>query len=758
MRRTLLFLPGNNPGNLQSSAVFGADGIILDLEDSVSPAEKDAARLLVASALMSVDYAGVERAVRINTLAAGGEADIAAVVPCCPDAVMLPKTESIDDIRACEALLEKAEAACGATKKTLIMPLIETPMGLARCLEIALASKRVTLLSLGGEDYTASLGTQRTREGRELIFARGMLANAAAAAGIDSIDAPFADTNDPEGLFLDTLNARTFGFKGKFAINPRQISVIHKAFAPTAKEIAWAKRILVVIEEAQKKGAGVIALDGIELKPFAGAFAARPSGTRAAPPVKCRLPGDAKCLPDLDAVFTKVGLKSGMTLSFHHHFRNGDMLMNQVIAAAAKRGIKDLRIAASSIFPVHAPLVEFIRSGVITRIDSDYVSGPVAEAVSSGLLPRAAVFRTHGGRARAIECGDLKIDVAFIAAPSADAYGNINGVTGETACGSLGYAFPDADYADQVVAVTDNLQPYPLTPISISQERVDWVVELEKIGDPNGIVSGTTKVTKDPVQLIIAQNAAKAIAASGLLQNGFSLQTGAGGASLAAAAFIAEMMREKHVVGSFIMGGITGLLVKMLEEGLFKRILDVQDFDLEAVRSVRENPAHAEVGACLYASPFNSGCIVNQLDCAILGATEIDTDFNVNVLTGSAGAIMGGSGGHSDAAAGAKMTIITANLTRSRIAVIKDRVRTICTPGETVDVLVTEWGIAVNPRRTDLLERFKKAKLPVHSIEKLREKAERLCGKARPIPEGERIVGIVEYRDGTIIDVVRARA
>lgn len=263
MRRTLLFLPGNNPGNLQSGAVFGADGIILDLEDSVSPAEKDAARLLAASALKSVDYSGVERAVRINTLAAGGEADIAAVVPCGPDAVMLPKTESIDDIRACEALLEKAEAACGAKKmKTLIMPLIETPMGLARCLEIALASKRVTLLSLGGEDYTASLGTERTREGRELIFARGMLANAAAAAGIDSIDAPFADTNDPEGLFLDTQNARTFGFKGKFAINPRQISVIHKAFAPTAKEIAWARRILVVIEDAQKKGAGVIALDG----------------------------------------------------------------------------------------------------------------------------------------------------------------------------------------------------------------------------------------------------------------------------------------------------------------------------------------------------------------------------------------------------------------------------------------------------------------------------------------------------------------
>ena len=192
-------------------------------------------------------------------------------------------------------------------------------------------------------------------------------------------------------------------------------------------------------------------LDGIELKPFAGAFAARSSGTRAAPPVKCRLPGDAKCLPDLDAVFTKVGLKSGMTLSFHHHFRNGDMLMNQVIAATAKRGIKDLRIAASSIFPVHAPLVEFIRSGVITRIDSDYVSGPVAEAVSSGLLPRAAVFRTHGGRARAIECGDLHIDVAFIAAPSADAYGNINGVTAPWATPSRMRTMPIRSLPSQII-------------------------------------------------------------------------------------------------------------------------------------------------------------------------------------------------------------------------------------------------------------------------------------------------------------------
>ena len=474
---------------------------------------------------------------------------------------------------------------------------------------------------------------------------------------------------------------------------------------------------------------------------------------------RCEKPVETKVVGSLAEALKQCGARDGMTFSFHHHLRDGDYVVNLVMAAAIEElGLKDLTIAATSLGSAHDPIAAYIEKGKVVGIQTSGIRGKMGEVVSAGKLKNPAIIRSHGGRPRAIEGGEVHIDIAFVAAPTSDPMGNCRGVGGKSDCGSLGYAFPDADYADQVVAVTDNLQPYPLTPISISQERVDWVVELEKIGDPNGIVSGTTKVTKDPVQLIIAQNAAKAIAASGLLEDGFSLQTGAGGASLAAAAFIAEMMREKHVVGSFIMGGITGLLVKMLEEGLFKRILDVQDFDLEAVRSVRENPAHEEVGACLYASPFNSGCIVNQLDCAILGATEIDTDFNVNVLTGSAGAIMGGSGGHSDAAAGAKMTIITANLTRSRIAVIKDRVRTICTPGETVDVLVTEWGIAVNPRRTDLLERFTKAKLPVHSIEKLREKAERLCGKARPIPEGERIVGIVEYRDGTIIDVVRARA
>jgi len=491
------------------------------------------------------------------------------------------------------------------------------------------------------------------------------------------------------------------------------------------------------------------------VKPFAGAFKTPPDMYRKAPRVKTIIPGDSKLVADLETVFRRIPVTNGMTLSFHHHFRNGDGVLNMVVATAAKLGIKDLKIAVSSIFPVHAPLVEHMKNGVVTALDTNYMSGPVANAVSQGLLEKPVILRTHGGRARAIECGQLPIDVAFIAAPAADDYGNLNGVAGPAACGSLGYAFPDAQFADHVVAVTDNLMEYPLAPVSIPQTRVDYVVVVDCVGDPKGIVSGTTRITKDPVGLKIAANAAKVIKASGLLKDGFSFQTGAGGVSLAAAHYLRQIMEKEQIVGSFIMGGITGYLVEMFEQGLFKKILDVQGFDLEAVRSISQNAGHLEVGADSYASPFNSGCAVNKLDVVILGATEIDVDFNVNVVTGSNGVIMGGSGGHSDAAAGAKMTIVVANLLRGRLPIIMERVLTATTPGETIDVLVTERGIAVNPRRADLKEQLLQAGLPVKDIQELKELAEKIAGKPQPIATEDKIVAVVEYRDGTVIDVVR---
>ena len=490
-------------------------------------------------------------------------------------------------------------------------------------------------------------------------------------------------------------------------------------------------------------------------KLYAGAFGTAPDMRRYAPQVKRVLPGESKLAASLEEVFKKIPVKSGMTLSFHHHLRNGDYVLNMVLDTAAKLGLKNLKIAVSSIFPVHEPLINHILNGVVTELDTNYMSGPVAQAISRGILEKPVTMRTHGGRARAIECGQLKIDVAFIAAPAADDYGNINGVQGPAACGSLGYAIPDAEYAEHVVAVTDHLEEYPLTPISIEQTRVDYVVKVDCIGDPKGIVSGTTKITKDPVGLRIAETAAKVIEAAGLIKNGFSFQTGAGGASLAAAYFVRRMMEKKGVTGSFALGGITGYMVDMLEHGLFKKILDVQGFDLEAARSIAEDPNHLEISANFYASAYNSGSAVNKLDAVLLGATEIDTDFNVNVVTGSDGVIMGGSGGHSDAAAGAKVTIIVSQLLRGRLPIIVDHVLTATTPGESIDVVVTEHGVAVNPRRQDLREMLVKAGLPVRDIHDLKKLAEEMAGKPKPIVTGDRVVAVVEYRDGTVIDTVR---
>ena len=492
-----------------------------------------------------------------------------------------------------------------------------------------------------------------------------------------------------------------------------------------------------------------------EVNPFKGANNKECTKGRGTTSPACVLPGEQKLFNDITKLFDELNIKDGMTLSFHHHLRNGDFILNMVMEEIEKRGIKDLTIAASSIFPTHSPLVKYIEDGIVTKIYANYISGPVGEAVSNGALKHPVIMQSHGGRARAIESGDLKIDVAFVAAPTCDSYGNINGVQGKSACGALGYAVPDCEYGNKVVAITDNLVEYPACPIEISQNYIDYVLKVDSIGNPKGIVSGTTQITKDPIGLMVASNAAKVIKNSGLLKNGMSFQTGAGGISLAVAKEVEEMMKQENIQGSFASGGITGYIVDMLEEGLFKSLFDVQCFDLKAIESYKKNANHQSMSASLYGNPHNKGSIVNNLDIVILGATEIDTNFNVNVTTGSDGVIMGGSGGHCDTAAGAKLTIIVSNLMKARLPIIKDRVTTITTPGESIDVLVTERGIAINPLRTDLIERFKDSKLPIKSIDELKEIAESFTGKPKNIEFDDKIVALVEYRDGTIIDVIK---
>ena len=460
----------------------------------------------------------------------------------------------------------------------------------------------------------------------------------------------------------------------------------------------------------------------------------------------------SKLINSIEEAIRATGLKDGMTVSFHHHLRNGDYVLNMVVDAIAKAGIKDITINASSIHEVHAPLVDHIKSGVVTGLECNYMGAAVGKEISRGIMRKPVIFRTHGGRPSDIMTGKSHIDVAFIAAPTSDDMGNCTGKIGKSACGSLGYAFSDAEKADKVVVITDNLVPYPLTDFSIPEIYVDYVVSVDKIGDPKGIVSGTTKITRDPVGLKIARYAVECIQASGLLKDGFSFQTGAGGASLAAAAYLKDIMVRDNIKGSYVMGGITGYMVDMLNAGCFEAILDVQCFDLKAVESIRTNPKHREVSGSQYASPTAKSCAVDGLDVVILGATEIDMDFNVNVHTDSNGYIMGGSGGHSDTAAGAKMAMIVAPLVRARVPIVTKKVQCISTPGSTIDVLVTQRGIAVNPARQDLIEKFKAAKLPVVTIEELYDKAMEIVGNYQPVELGDRVVAEVVYRDGTVID------
>ena len=463
----------------------------------------------------------------------------------------------------------------------------------------------------------------------------------------------------------------------------------------------------------------------------------------------------SKVVNSLKEAIKLSGLKDGMRVSFHHHLRNGDHVINMVMDEIANLGYKDITVNASSLFDIHAPVINHIKNNVVTGLEVNYMGGVVGREISKGILSKPVDFRSHGGRPSDIESGKTPIDVAFIAAPTSDNMGNCTGKYGKSACGSLGYAFVDAMYAKKVVVITDNLVEYPLYDFSISETYVDYVVSVDKIGDPAGIVSGTTKITKDPVGLMMASYATKVIQHSGLLKDGFSFQTGAGGASLAAAKYLKELMLKENIKGSFGMGGITAYLVDMLEAGCFETLMDVQCFDLKAVESIRENKRHREVTASHYASPTAKSSIVDNLDVVILGATQIDTNFNVNVHTDSNGYIMGGSGGHSDTAAGAKLTMVVAPLTRARLSIVVDKVLCVSTPGNTIDVLVTQRGIAVNPLRGDLMARLKEAKLPVIDINELKHIAEKITGIPKDLKLGDEVVGNVIYRDGTIIDTIK---
>lgn len=466
-----------------------------------------------------------------------------------------------------------------------------------------------------------------------------------------------------------------------------------------------------------------------------------------------KLEKENKMVQNISELFDKLEIKDGATLSFHHHLRNGDFVLNMVFEEVKRRGIKDITLVASSIFPCHEPIVPLIKDGTIKNVITSYMSGPVAESISHGDLKGTLVMQSHGGRARAIMEGSVKIDVAFIGAPATDIHGNISATEGKAFCGTLGYAIADSIMAEKTVAITDTIIPLE-GKTEIPSERIDYILKVDSIGDPNGIISGTTRITKDPVGLRIAQKAVEVMVATGLVKEGMCYQSGAGGVSLAVTKFLGDYMEREGIKGKFASGGVTGDLCDMKNRGLFDRIYDVQCFDLKSAEDIKNDPRHITMSAEKYASPYKDA-IVNSLDFVILGATELDTDFNVNVTTGHDGVIMGGSGGHQDTAYGAKVSIIVSKLFQSRIPLIVDRVGVISTPGSTVDVLVTERGVAVNENRKDIIEALKAHDIEVMTIKELKELSDSLTGvPEKKRDESKRVIGYMEYRDGQVLDKI----
>ncbi|UCB57944.1 MAG: hypothetical protein JSV67_04875 [Thermoplasmatales archaeon] len=445
----------------------------------------------------------------------------------------------------------------------------------------------------------------------------------------------------------------------------------------------------------------------------------------------------------------KCGLRDGMCLSFHHQLRNGDFVINQTFEAARELGVKNLMMAQTAMFPVHEPVIDFIKEGTINRIEGS-INGIVGDYISRNPLPYPVVLRSHGGRWAAIRTGELKVDIAVIAASASDERGNATGVIGKSAFGPISYSQEDSMKADKVLVVTDNVVEYPNKFQEIRERYVDYVAQVDKIGDAKNIMSGTTKITDDPMKLQIAYDCVDLMDAAGLIKNGMVFQSGAGGISLAAMKYLGERLEEKDIIASTATGGLTQLIVDIYKAGRVKNIYYSQVFDEYSVRFIQNDIGiPADIGH--YADPTSKGRTIDGLDIVVLGATEVDTSFNVNVNTHSDGRMLHGIGGHQDTAAGSSLCIITCPVYRKTNPIVLESVTTISTPGDVIDAIVTDQGIALNPKRTDLIEKVK-GNIDIVSIKDLKEIAYKQTGGPQKLEFEDKLVGCTKWFDGTILD------
>lgn len=514
-------------------------------------------------------------------------------------------------------------------------------------------------------------------------------------------------------------------------------------------------------------------INGKEYKPFVSAFNPAPqTGRFIGRKVAEQIPHRRSKVTTLDVVMEVI--RDGDTISYPHYYRTGDVGLKMVVEKLREKRKKGIIVYGNAFFDHVDPwLIEAIRDGVIGGFYGNPYRALGDHVVKGDVLPWVTIGFSHGERVRKLQTGEVHVKVAFGPVPMADIHGNANGLLGkpEEACGPVGLFAADAEYADYVCLLAGTVSETLVMPTPLSMEQVDFVVPVPCAGQSSGIGSGTLDIAKakaNPFNAQVADNVTKVMKASGVVKDNFAFQVGSG-AGLIVLDNIRTMLKEMKIQANFTIGGITSLHVDMLDEGTVRHLMHGQLFEPSprVIASMLNHPGHHEITTAYYASVAGKEAAVNMLDLAVLSALEVDLNFDINTVC-AGGRIVGGIGGGQDVAAGADLTIIFLPLATGKpgkgYPKVVEKVYTRTTPGEVIDVVVTEEYIAVNPKSASsykdaILTNGRAAGLKIVSIEELHRKsveAAMAYGAIPPTPEATGdVVHAIEWRDGTLLDVIR---
>jgi len=512
--------------------------------------------------------------------------------------------------------------------------------------------------------------------------------------------------------------------------------------------------------------------NGKHYEPFSSAFNDKNySGRLVGRKITSKIPHRKNKVVALDTVMDVI--HNGDTISYPHYYRTGDFGLKLVVDKLKETGKKNIKIYANALFDNVDPwLMDAVNDGTIGGIYGNVYRKFGEHVVNGELLPWVTVGYSHGNRVRKLQTGEVNIKVAFGPVPIADIYGNANGIFGkpEHMCGPVGLFNADAEYAEFVCLLAGTVSDHLIMPTPLSMEQVDFVVKVDAPGLASGIGSGTLDIQKaksNPFNAQVADNVTRVIKASGVVKDNFNFQVGSG-AGLIILENIRAILKEMKIRANFSIGGVTSLHVDMLDEGTLFQLMHGQLFEpsQKVIDSMINNPHHHEITTAYYASVANKEAAVNMLDLAVLSTLEVDLSFNLNTVCAN-GRIIGGIGGGQDVAAGADLTIIFMPLATGKndkgFPKVVDKVYTRTTPGEVVDVIVTEEYAAVNPQskstyKNNIFEKAKEYGVKLLTIEELYhksiEKAKEFGTIPPPAKATDEVVHVIEWRDGTLLDTI----